>query len=163
MMKRLTLILKWFIENPFMVLTKVPSRGLRIGLLISAELWGNVHLFLRWPNIQVGLKFVRFVIWWVMNQLLYLSFSHCRPHRKVKEMDMLHAADYANMSYDQMNRKMAESKKNDESIACAMQYIQFLIFHEILPVDEIIQCMTFTHFVLEFSKSARGKSIKVSW
>ena len=34
---------------------------------------------------------------------------------------MLHANDYANMGMDQMNKKMKESKWNDEYLACSLQ------------------------------------------
>ena len=46
---------------------------------------------------------------------------HFRPHPKVKQIDMLHASDYANMDLPQMEKKLKENKHNDESVAKAMQ------------------------------------------
>ena len=36
-----------------------------------------------------------------------------RPHPKVRDMDMLHASDYANMGMQQMEKKLNENKKKD--------------------------------------------------
>ena len=41
-------------------------------------------------------------------------------------MDMLHAADYANMDMQQMQKTVDNSKKKDESVAAAMQYVYLL-------------------------------------
>ena len=55
------------------------------------------------------------------NLFLIAFMCKYRPHPKIKQLDMLHAVDYANMGLDQMNRKLQESKKNDESFGHAMQ------------------------------------------
>ena len=49
------------------------------------------------------------------------AFCNFRPHPNVKEIDMLHAADYSNMDYHQMSKSLGEGKKKDMSLAKAMQ------------------------------------------
>ena len=44
-----------------------------------------------------------------------------RGHPKVKKVDMVHAADYANMEMDQMMRKMKSAQKQDDSMARAIK------------------------------------------
>ena len=59
---------------------------------------------------------------------------HCvmcvfRGHPKVKGIDMMHAADYSNMKLDQMERKLRESKKNDEDLIIKIEYgLTFFMF-----------------------------------
>ena len=51
----------------------------------------------------------------------YLIFvDHFRGHPQVKRIDMLHAADYANMGIAQMNHKVESAKKTEKSIAEAI-------------------------------------------
>ena len=59
---------------------------------------------------------------------MFFSFWYFdfRGHPKVKKIDMLHAADYANMQIGQMNRKVNQSKLSDEAIARAIEYVLFL-------------------------------------
>ena len=40
---------------------------------------------------------------------------------------MLHAADYSNMDYFQVGKKLQERKMNDLSVARAMQYVSFIV------------------------------------
>ena len=39
-----------------------------------------------------------------------------RQDPKVKEVELLHAHDYANMSFAQMSSKLEDVKKNDENL-----------------------------------------------
>ena len=53
--------------------------------------------------------------------MVWLSCVFCRPHPKVRQIDMLHATDYVNMNYNQVVKKLNENKRNDLYIAKAMQ------------------------------------------
>ena len=56
----------------------------------------------------------------------HLDFKWCfffSGHPKVKQLDMLHAADYTNMDLKQVNSKLKQTKSNDELINKAMQWV----------------------------------------
>ena len=44
-----------------------------------------------------------------------------RGHPKVRNMDMMHASDYSNMSLEQMDKKMQENKKKDKQYAKGLE------------------------------------------
>ena len=50
-----------------------------------------------------------------------MHFVFFRKHPKVKRLDMLHAADYANMAIDQMSQKMDSAKKMDKNVQKAIE------------------------------------------
>ena len=52
--------------------------------------------------------------------LLINNFS---GHPKIKELNMMHARDYSNMSVEQVNRNLKSSKEKDAAIAKSMQYV----------------------------------------
>ena len=49
-----------------------------------------------------------------------------RGHPKIRRLDMLHSPDYANMEYQQMLRRLEESRNNDEEIARGLQYVTYV-------------------------------------
>ena len=61
-----------------------------------------------------------------------------RGHPKVLNLDMLHTNDYSNMGLQQMNKKINESKRNDENLACSLQYCICFIDPTISNCQEIL-------------------------
>ena len=52
---------------------------------------------------------------------LTLCKSNLRYHPQIRVMDMVHAQDYANMSFNQLKTQLETSKKKDLCIAKKMQ------------------------------------------
>ena len=49
----------------------------------------------------------------------------------VQKMDMLHASDYANMGFGQMNHRIDQSRKNDAALAKSLQCVSISISIEL--------------------------------
>ena len=47
-------------------------------------------------------------------------------HPKIKNIDMMHAPDYANMGYKQLQKKVDASKKKDKDITKEIEWVFFI-------------------------------------
>ena len=66
---------------------------------------------------------------------------HYRGHPKIKNLDMMHAADYSNMRLNQMQRKLSDAKQKDADVAKKMEFFHALFFVEFhLSIYMIVFC-----------------------
>ena len=51
----------------------------------------------------------------------HFFISYSRAHPKIKNLDMLHAADYSNVGLQQMEWKLMDAKKKDKMVSKDME------------------------------------------
>ena len=59
----------------------------------------------------------------IFSHLLIICFMNFRGLLKVRDMDMMHASDYSNMSVEQLQKEMNENKKKDDKYAKGLQCV----------------------------------------
>ena len=62
-----------------------------------------------------------FLVSFLLQFAMYLFLQFSRGHPKIKAIDMLHAADYANMNLQQMEKKKQDSKAKDQKLSKGMK------------------------------------------
>ena len=89
----------------------------------------NFYRRLRYNNFL----YLVFKICFTVFTSIILYFSSCystfRGHPKVRRLDMMHATDYSNMGFDQMNKKVADAKKLDKFISNSIEWVPFKLLH----------------------------------